>query len=732
MSTSVRQMHLGLMFWAGGTHPAGWRLPGSHAAAAFDIEFLQHVTQEAERAKFDFLFLGDRLASDPALQKTNPAQMTRLEPFVSGASLAAATSRIGIVVTANPTYYDPYTVARLLASLDHLSQGRASWNLVTGADAIAAGNFSRDAHWDTETRYDRADEFVTAVRSLWDGAERPARVHNHRGDIFDIAGPLGIARPPQGYPVILHAGTSDRSRQLGARDADVIFAGQGTIEAAKGYYADIKLRAAKYGRDPESIKILPGMTPIVAETTEEAVAIYDRLNALIPLDPEAEPGTEARFGALGRGRLRNLGTLGGLIGVNLAGRDPDDAVSADVFEQSNEEGRRLFAEAQRLTRRSVGGARAVTYRDLIQSYSNLGAFVVGNAGEVADHLQLWFEERAADGFNIFPTHVPDAVTDFTRLVVPLLQERGLFRREYTGPTFRDHLGLPIPEIGRNEEIRIPEDIDAARLRASVLVEAGELKATIDARRKIVVLDVGGVRPGRQTGRTEGVPGAQPVDLASELAEIGGGELGARPLPDIETLQRNARRWGIDADTEVVLYDDRGNLQAARGWWVLRWAGLRNVRLLDGGLRAWTDAGFPLEQLSEPAVEGTVELSAGHLPTIDTEEAGALAAEGRLFDARDTEVYLGPDGHIPGSLSLPARGNLQANARFAASEDLRERFRRFGVFDGRVGLSCGSGVSAAHNVAALATLGISAELYVGSWSAWSADPLRPREVGAPAQ
>lgn len=192
---SKRELHLGLMFWAGGTHPSGWRYPSSHAAAAFDIEFLQQVTQLVERAKFDFLFLGDRLASDPGLQTTNPSQMSRLEPFVSGASLAAATSHIGIVVTANPTYYDPYNLARMFASLDHLSQGRASWNLVTGADEIAAANFSREAHWDTEKRYDWADEFVTVVRQLWD-SDASTPLH-HKGPYFDVAGPLNIKRPPQ-------------------------------------------------------------------------------------------------------------------------------------------------------------------------------------------------------------------------------------------------------------------------------------------------------------------------------------------------------------------------------------------------------------------------------------------------------------------------------------------------------------------------------------------------------
>jgi alkanesulfonate monooxygenase SsuD/methylene tetrahydromethanopterin reductase-like flavin-dependent oxidoreductase (luciferase family) len=444
---SKRELHLGLMFWAGGTHPSGWRYPSSHAAAAFDIEFLQQVTQLVERAKFDFLFLGDRLASDPGLQTTNPSQMSRLEPFVSGASLAAATSHIGIVVTANPTYYDPYNLARMFASLDHLSQGRASWNLVTGADEIAAANFSREAHWDTEKRYDWADEFVTVVRQLWD-SDASTPLH-HKGPYFDVAGPLNIKRPPQGHPVILHAGTSDRSRELGARDADVIFAGQATFEGAKAYYADIKSRARKYGRKDDDIAILPGLTPIVAETTEKAVEIFDRLNSFIELDPEGDGGEAGRYGSLGRmGKRRNLTAVSAAIGVDIADRNRDAPVDPRVLAAANDEGQRLFADVTRLTRRDVKGPNRLTYRDLIIGHIGIGigigAAVVGDPNEVADHIEFWFDERAADGFNIFPPFVPESVEAFASLVVPVLQRRGLYRTDYSGSTFRDHLGLARP------------------------------------------------------------------------------------------------------------------------------------------------------------------------------------------------------------------------------------------------------------------------------------------------
>ncbi|MGA2970289.1 MAG: NtaA/DmoA family FMN-dependent monooxygenase [Acidimicrobiales bacterium] len=398
------------MFWATGTHPAGWRYPGSRADGAYDIEFIQDMTKVVERAKFDFLFLGDRLATDPALATTNPAQMSRLEPFVAGAAIAAATSHIGIAITANPTYYDPFTLARLLASLDHLSKGRASWNLVTGADAIAALNFSRDEHWETEKRYDWADEFVDTVRDLWDSWEDdalvrdkesgrfidPSKVHaiDHHGRYFDVAGPLTVARPPQGQVILMHAGTSDRSRELGGREADVIFAAGPNIESAKEYYADIKTRAATYGRSPGEIQILPALQVTVAETTAEANRIFDRLEDLRPQLAAPVAGQKARMGALGQSE-----------------------------------------------RVSTPGA---TPRGL-----------VGNPTEVADYIEQWFVEEACDGFNVFPNYVPGAVEAFAELVIPELQRRGLFRNEYRGTTFRDHLSLATP---RN---RFTEDRDSA-------------------------------------------------------------------------------------------------------------------------------------------------------------------------------------------------------------------------------------------------------------------------------
>ena len=275
----------------------------------------------------------------------------------------------------------------------------------------------------------------------------PDKVHalNHKGQHFTVAGPLDAPRPPQGHPIILHAGTSDRSRELGARDADAIFTSHATIESAQAYYRDIKDRAKKYGRSDADIAILPSLTPIVAPTTAEAVAIYDQLNGYLALDPEDKPEGPGAFGGRGGAKNRNLTTASKSFGVDLLGNDYDALVPASVLAAASEEGKRLFAEITRLTRRTVDGPERITYRDLIIGASRGTSTVVGNPEEVADYIEAWFTEGAADGFNIFPAYVAGAVEAFVDLVVPVLQARDIYRTEYAGPTFRHHLGLARPE-----------------------------------------------------------------------------------------------------------------------------------------------------------------------------------------------------------------------------------------------------------------------------------------------
>jgi len=463
-----RGLHLGYMYWATGTHPAGWRFPGATAGRAFDPDYIVDVARRAEDAAFDFFFLGDRLATGTEYQYTNTSVLARPEPFTVAGYLAAKTSRIGLVVTANTTYYEPFNLARLTASLDHISAGRAAWNLVTGADPRAAGNYSRSRHGEADERYDRADEFADLVVHLWDSWEDGAFIRNkqtgefvdgakihaveHEGSYFQVRGPLNLSRPPQGHPVILHAGTSDRSRQLAARDADVVFGAAATIEDGVRYASDLRSRAAALGRDPEGLLVLPGLTPVVAETLEAARAVYDQLNALILLDediryggagPDAWPigGAPPRREDQGPGR-RNLAALSQRLGVDVTGADLDEPVDETVRQSATDEGRRLIATAASRSGRLVG--RGLTWRDVLYAHIWGAHVVVGGPSEVADYLEQWLRAGACDGFNIQSAFLLDQLEEFIRLVVPELRRRGLFRTEYTGTTLRDHLGLTRP------------------------------------------------------------------------------------------------------------------------------------------------------------------------------------------------------------------------------------------------------------------------------------------------
>jgi FMN-dependent oxidoreductase (nitrilotriacetate monooxygenase family) len=469
---SPRPLHLGYMYWANGTHPAGWRYPGAEYARAFDADYIAGLAQIVERAKFDFFFFGDRLATGTEYQWTNTSVIARIEPFTAAAYVATLTSQIGLVVTANPTYYEPFNLARLTASLDHITKGRASWNIVTGADTRAAANHSRSEHGDARYRYDRADEFVELVRALWDSWEDDAfirdketgefvdgsKIHlvDHDGKTFHVKGPLNVARSPQGHPVILHAGTSDRSRQLAAREADVIFAGVSTIPQGVDYAADIRHRAAELGRDPDEILILPGLTPVVGATLEEARAIYDELNSLIVLDDDV------RFGELGPGGwpvgpgaelqgpregvpigYRNLGALSQRIGVDVTSEPVGSVVSAQVARAVTPAGSYLVSTAERRTGRSAG--TDLTWRDVLHTYIVSAHVVVGGPVEIADYIEGWFTAGASHGFNIQSAFLVQQLHAFVDLVVPELQRRGLFRSEYEGSTLREHLGLARPE-----------------------------------------------------------------------------------------------------------------------------------------------------------------------------------------------------------------------------------------------------------------------------------------------
>ncbi|WP_449283858.1 NtaA/DmoA family FMN-dependent monooxygenase [Leucobacter sp.] len=470
--TPARHLHLGYMYWVNGTHWGGWRQPEAPTDGAFDFAYALRAAQAVERAKFDFFFLGDTLPGDLVAEQWITTHNTgRLEPFTLASQLALQTSRIGIVVTAHPTYYDPYILARLTASLDHLSGGRLAWNVVLGANDVAARNFSLP-DLGGETRYERADEFIEIVKRLWDSVEDGAyiqdkeagafvddrKIHrlNWAGKHFSVEGTLPLRRPPQGHPPLLYAGASELSRQLTAKWCDVNFTGPKSIRDSAEFNADVRARAAALGRNPEEVFFLPGVTPIIGDTREAAIAIYDRLNASLPLDEDPVTGGHdaaywreftgnPRNGGPLRHGVRNLAVVSARIGVDLTGLGLEGLITEELAADVNDEGHRLLAQAASRTDRRPGGAQPLRAKDLLYSAIIDGFPIInGTAAQVADFLEEWFTSGAADGFNIQSPYLWSQLDRFVDEVVPILQERGLHRREYESETFRGHLGLPRP------------------------------------------------------------------------------------------------------------------------------------------------------------------------------------------------------------------------------------------------------------------------------------------------
>jgi FMN-dependent oxidoreductase (nitrilotriacetate monooxygenase family) len=434
-----RQLRLGLFIQETGHHIAGWRAPQAAADAGRDFRHQVELAKLAEAACFDLLFIQDsyamRGANDiEALSHT--ARSVHWDPITALSALAMVTERIGLIGTATTTYNEPYTLARHFASLDHISKGRAGWNLVTSNNEAEALNFSRDQHAVHCDRYARAEEFLAVVKGLWDSWEDdafiadkqagqffdPARLHvlNHKGKHFSVKGPMTLARPPQGHPVLVQAGSSDTGKRLGAATADVIFTAQQNLEAAQHFYADMKALSVDAGRHPDQLLIMPGLLPVVAATQAEA---------------------EAKFQALQDQVLPEVGlaTLATTLGeVDLSGYDLDGQLP-ELPEANGPKSRRQLlidmARRDNLTIRQL-------YQRVVGARGHLT--IVGTPEQVADVMEQWLLEGAADGFNIMPAHLPVGLSDFTKLVVPELQRRGLFRTEYEGSTLREHLGLARP------------------------------------------------------------------------------------------------------------------------------------------------------------------------------------------------------------------------------------------------------------------------------------------------
>jgi FMN-dependent oxidoreductase (nitrilotriacetate monooxygenase family) len=439
--TTQRRMRLGLSMRFHGYHIAAWRRPDVPAAGTLDYRYFLRTAQAAERACFDLVFLADsvgvRARDEPEGSQRRSAWIAELEPLTLMSALATHTSHIGFVATASTTYNEPFHVARKFASLDHISGGRAAWNIVTSWTDQEARNFNRETHLDYATRYERAQEFASVVTGLWDSWEDdafirdaasgvffdPEKMHvlNHQGKHFKVRGPLNSAATPQGRPIIVQAGAADQGQEIATAYADVVYAMPFDLASAQEYYAGLKSRLARHGRAPDSLRVLPGFTPYVGRTEAEARDKYDQMRQLI------HP-------------LAGLALLyiycGDLSGYDVDGPVPDPRDDTGI--------RSIGHGVMRMAQRE-----GLTIRELYERIAagNAGRVLIGSAEQIVDDMQEWFENGAADGFNICPSHLPGGLDDFAALVVPELQRRGLFRTEYEGTTLRENLGLA-PYVNR--------------------------------------------------------------------------------------------------------------------------------------------------------------------------------------------------------------------------------------------------------------------------------------------
>lgn len=430
-------MRLGAFFMPTGHHVASWRHPQADADAGINFKHYVQMAQTAERAKFDMVFLQDGLAvreAHPEALRRSAQYIANFEPLTLLGGLAAVTSHIGLVATASTSYHEPYHVARKFASVDHMSGGRAGWNIVTSTQGAEARNFGRAAHYGHAERYERAREFTQVVLGLWDSWDDdafprdkasgqfldPDKMHvlDHRGQHFSVRGPLNIPRPPQGWPVLVQAGVSDDARAFAAEFAEVIFSSHLTIDQSRTYYGAVKAAVAPFGRSPSDIKVMPGLNPIVGRTAAEADEKLEFLNSLI------EPIVAREI-------------LSTFIGVDLSGYPFDDPFP-DVTPTERSSG--SFHNWVGLAKQEKLTIRQLAFRAARGRMS----VVKGTPEQIADHMEEWFVNGACDGFNIMSPYFPGAFNDFVELVVPELQRRGLFRTEYEGRTFRENLGLKRP------------------------------------------------------------------------------------------------------------------------------------------------------------------------------------------------------------------------------------------------------------------------------------------------
>ncbi len=447
-SPKKRDIKLGAILEGVGMTPAVWRHPDVPSDASININWYIENARLAEAAKFDFVFIVDSPYITP---DSAPHFLNRLEPLTLLSALAVSTAKIGLVATLTTSYWEPYNVARQFGSLDLISNGRAGWNVVTTGLEGAARNYGRDEHFDHAVRYARAGEFVSVVQGLWDSYEDDAfsadkesglfldksKQHalNHKGEFFSVAGPLALTRSAQGQPVIFQAGDSHAGRDLGALIADATFTTGENLEDAKAYYADLKARATTLGRSPDEIIVTPGIDPIIADTDEAAQAIAEA----------RRQGLDIEKALIQVGRAFNYHDF---RQYPLDGPFPDtSSLTLNSYK----------GHAEKIIR--VAKENNLTLRQVAQRFGQWQNGFIGSPETVADQLELWFNERAADGF-ILRVTTPEAFAAFRERVVPILQKRGLFREDYQHDTLRGHLGLAIPE-NRHTRARRSSDAVAA-------------------------------------------------------------------------------------------------------------------------------------------------------------------------------------------------------------------------------------------------------------------------------
>jgi len=444
-----RKMRLGAFVHETGQHVAAWRHPGAHMHSGVNFAEMVETAHLAERGKMDFLFLADSASvstAGSADSRSRMGKMVKFEPMTVLSALAAVTKNLGLVATSTTTFNEPYTLARQFASLDQISAGRSGWNLVTSNNEGDALNYSREQHMAHADRYDRAIEFADVVTGLWDSWDQdafirdkesgvnfdPAKQHvlNHKGKHFQVKGPLSVACSPQGRPVLVQAGASGTGRDVAARLAEIVFTAQTTFEQGKEFYDDVRARLPKFGRRQEEVLVMPGFYPVVAPTQSEAQEKYDYLQSLIQVPV-------------------GIAILEHTIGVKGLDRLPLDGPVPEMADTNGPLSRqRLLLEQARRDK--------LTLWELCLANAGPRGHVlsIGTPAQVADEMEHWFRDGAADGFNVMPAWLPGSLKDFVDMVVPELQRRGLFRTEYEAATLRGNLGLPMP-VNRHHAKRQP-------------------------------------------------------------------------------------------------------------------------------------------------------------------------------------------------------------------------------------------------------------------------------------